>query len=240
MAAAQAQRVAQQRAAAEHATTFVADGMIVGLGTGSTAAFAITALAARVRSGLRIRAIPTSRASAALARTGGIPLTTLNAHPAIDLTIDGADEVDPRLDVIKGRGGALLREKIVASATRRQVIIVDQTKIVERLGQHTPLPVEVVPFGWKRTDHALASLSLQPQFRRAGSAPFRTDNGNFILDCALPPTFDLHALADAIKSIVGVVEHGFFLGLTHTVVVGTDTGISVREQKATGNLTTGT
>jgi ribose 5-phosphate isomerase A len=221
-------RVARQRAAAEHAVTFVEDGMIVGLGTGSTAAFAIAALAVRVRGGLRIRAIPTSRTSATMARAGGIPLTTLDTHPAIDLTIDGADEVDPNLDVIKGRGGALLREKIVASATRRQVIIVDETKIVQRLGERMPLPVEIVPFGWKRTQHALESLGLIPILRQTNGGPFRTDNGNRIVDCALPATFAVHDLAAAIKATVGVVDHGFFLGLTHTVVIAAPTGIEIR------------
>lgn len=223
-------RAALQRAAAEHAATFVQDGMIVGLGTGSTAAFAIAALAARVRDGMRIHAIPTSRASAEQARAGGIPLTTLNTHPAIDVTIDGADEVDANLDVIKGRGGALLREKIVASATRRQVIIVDETKLVRRLGERMPLPVEIVPFGWKRTQGALEALGLAPALRRADDRVFRTDNGNFIVDCALPQTFAVHDLAAAIKATVGVVDHGFFLGLTHTVVIGAATGIEVRGQ----------
>jgi len=230
MAVSESARVAAQRAAGEHAATFVEDGMIVGLGTGSTAAFAIAALAARVARGLRIRAIPTSKASAAQARAGGIPLTTLATHPVIDVTIDGADEVDPAMNVIKGRGGALLREKIVASATRRQVIIVDETKLVRRLGERMPLPVEIVPFGWKHTAGALASLGLAPTFRRAGTGPFRTDNGNYIVDCALPSTFTLHDLAAAAKATVGVVEHGFFLGLTHTVVIGTPAGIEVRGQ----------
>ncbi len=228
MAISETARVALQRATGEHAATYVQEGMIVGLGTGSTAVFAIAALAARVAQGLHIRAIPTSKASAAQARAGGIPLTTLNTHPAIDVTIDGADEVDPDMNVIKGRGGALLREKIVASATTRQVIIVDETKMVRRLGERMPLPVEIVPFGWKRTTSALASFGLVPTLRRAGSAPFRSDNGNYIVDCALPPTFALHDLAAAIKATVGVVEHGFFLGLTHTVVVGTPAGIEVR------------
>jgi ribose 5-phosphate isomerase A len=231
MAVSETARVAAQRATGEHAATFVEDGMIVGLGTGSTAAFAIAALAARVAQGLRIRAIPTSRASAVQARGGGIPLTTLNTHPRIDLTIDGADEVDPAMNVIKGRGGALLREKIVASATGHQVIIVDETKLVQRLGERMPLPVEIVPFGWKRTSAALAALGLAPTLRRAGTAPFHTDNGNYIVDCALPPTFALPDLAAAIKATVGVVEHGFFLGLTHTVVIGTPAGIEVREQQ---------
>lgn len=231
MAAAEQGRTAQQRAAAEHAATFVRDGMIVGLGTGSTAAFAIAALAARVRDGLHIRAIPTSHASAEQARSGGIPLTTLNTHPAIDVTIDGADEVDPHLDVIKGRGGALLREKIVASATRRQVIIVDETKIVQRLGERMPLPVEIVPFGWKHTQDALESLGLGPILRRTNGHPFRTDNGNRIVDCTLPATFAVHDLAAAIKATVGVVDHGFFLGLTHTVVIGSANGTEVRGQQ---------
>jgi ribose 5-phosphate isomerase A len=184
-----------------------------------------------VQGGLRIRAIPTSRASATMARAGGIPLTTLNTHPAIDLTIDGADEVDPNLDVIKGRGGALLREKIVASATRRQVIIVDETKIVQRLGERMPLPVEIVPFGWKRTTHALESLGLVPTLRQTNGNPFRTDNGNRIVDCALPATFAVHDLANAIKATVGVVDHGFFLGLTHTVVIASPSGVEVRGTK---------
>jgi ribose 5-phosphate isomerase A len=231
MAAVEQGRTAQQRAAAEHAATFVEEGMIVGLGTGSTAAFAIAALAARVRGGLSIRAIPTSRASAELARAGGIALTTLNTHPTIDLTIDGADEVDPHLDVIKGRGGALLREKIVASATRRQVIIVDETKLVQRLGERMPLPVEVVPFGWTRTQRDLASLALLPVLRRTERGVFRTDNGNVIVDCTLPQTFDVHSLATTIKAIVGVVDHGFFLGLTHTLVIGAKTGTEVRGQQ---------
>ncbi|MHB8647676.1 MAG: ribose-5-phosphate isomerase RpiA [Thermomicrobiales bacterium] len=231
MSASETARVALQRATGEHAATFVADGMIVGLGTGSTAAFAIAALAARVAHGLHIRAIPTSKASALQARAGGIPLTTLNTHPQIDLTIDGADEVDPAMNVIKGRGGALLREKIVASATRRQVIIVDETKLVHRLGERMPLPVEIVPFGWKRTALVLASLGLVPTLRRPGTTPFRTDNGNYIVDCALPPTFALHDLAAAIKATVGVVEHGFFIGLTHTVIIGTPAGIEVRGQQ---------
>lgn len=224
-------RVALQRATGEHAATYVEDGMIVGLGTGSTATFAIAALAARVAQGLRIRAIPTSRASAVQARGGGIPLTTLNTHPQIDVTIDGADEVDPEMNVIKGRGGALLREKIVASATTHQVIIVDATKLVQRLGERMPLPVEIVPFGWKRTSSALAALGLTPTLRRTGGGLFRTDNGNYIVDCALPPTFALHDLAAAIKATVGVVEHGFFLGLTHTVVIGTSAGIEIRGQR---------
>lgn len=213
--------------AAERAVSLVRDGMIVGIGTGSTAAFAIAALAARVRDGLRIRGIPTSRESAAAARAGSIPLTTLDRHPAVDVTIDGADEVDPRLDIIKGRGGALLREKIVACATAHEVIIVDEAKLVAHLGTRMPLPVEVVPFGWSRTERALAELGLTPTLRRAGRLPARTDNGNYILDCALPESADARALAPAIKEIVGVVEHGFFIGLAHTVIVGGVNGIRV-------------
>ena len=147
------------------------------------------------------------------------------------MTIDGADEVDPHLDVIKGRGGALLREKIVASATRRQVIIVDETKLVQRLGERMPLPVEIVPFGWKRTYGALEMLGLGPTMRRVSGRIFRTDNGNFIFDCTMPPAFAVHDLATAIKETVGVVDHGFFLGLTHTLVIGAKTGTEVRGQQ---------
>ena len=223
-----------KRAVGERAAMFVEDGMVVGLGTGSTAVFAIESLGARARAGLRIRAIPTSRASAALARARGIPLTTLNTCPTIDVTIDGADEVDPAFDLIKGRGGALLREKIVASATRRQVIIVDESKLVTRLGERMPVPVEVVRFGWKRTARDLEALGLVPTLRLAAGRTFVTDNGNFILDSAMPVGTGARDLAPAIKGIIGVVDHGFFIGLTHTVVVGGARGVEVREKRSDG------
>ncbi len=147
------------------------------------------------------------------------------------MTIDGADEVDPHLDVIKGRGGALLREKIVASATRRQVIIVDETKLVAALGRADAAPRRDRPLRLETDAGRLASLALLPTVRRTETGIFRTDNGNLIVDCALPQTFDLHTLAAAIKAIVGVVDHGFFLGLTHTVVIGTANGTQIRGQQ---------
>lgn len=217
-----------KRRAAERAVAFVRDGMTVGLGTGSTADFAIAALVRRVRNeGLHIRAVPTSQASANAARVGGIPLVDLNDVDAVHVTIDGADEIDPRRDLIKGRGGALLREKLVAVASTREIIIADESKLVERLGERTPLPVEIVPFGWRRTLAALARLGLTPALRGDETTPFRTDNGNYILDCGLPPRAEAAEIAVAIKETVGVVEHGFFLGLAHTVIIGTEDGVEV-------------
>jgi len=219
---------AAKRRAAERAVSLVQDGMIVGIGSGSTVAFAIDALIARVRDEhLRVRGVATSQVSATLAEAGGIPLMDLNDAPAIDLTIDGADEIDPRRDVIKGYGGALLREKLVAVSTKHLVIIADTGKIVERLGARGILPVEVIPFGWQRTADRLIAISLTPALRTRDGQTFQTDNGNYILDCALPPRFEAAALADTIKAIVGVLEHGFFLNLVQTVIIGTDAGVEV-------------
>lgn len=228
MSGAMADADAAKRRAAERAVVFVRDGTVVGLGTGSTAAFAIAALVRRVRDeGLRIRAVPTSLASAHAAEAGGIPLVDLNDVDYVDVTIDGADEIDPRRDLIKGRGGALLREKLVAVASRREIIIADESKLVERLGERTPLPVEVVPFGWRRTAAALERLGLAPALRGDAANPFRTDNDNLILDCGLPPRAEAAEIAVAIKETTGVVEHGFFLGLAHTVIIATEEGVEV-------------
>ena len=175
----------EKRAAAETAAAMVEDGMVIGLGTGSTAHYAIEALVRRVRRGLRIRAIPTSERSAAQARAGGIPLTTFAEHRRLDLTIDGADEIElGTLNLIKGLGGALLREKIVASVSARLVIVADHEKLVDRLGTKTPVPVEVVPFGWETTADRLRRLGADPQPRRDATGQlFCTDGGNRILDC---------------------------------------------------------
>ncbi len=219
---------AAKRRAAERAVAFVRDGMVVGLGTGSTADFAIAGLVRRVRDeGLRIRAVATSVISARAAEAGGIPLVDLNDVEYVDVTIDGADEIDPRRDLIKGRGGALLREKLVAVASRREIIVADESKLVERLGERMPLPVEVVPFGWRRTAAALTRLGLTPTLRGDAANPFRTDNGNVILDCGLPPRAEAAEIAVAIKETTGVVEHGFFLGLAHTVIIATEDGVEV-------------
>ena len=219
---------AAKRQAAERAVTFVRDGMVIGLGTGSTANFAIADLVRRVQDeGLRIRAVPTSLASAHAAEAGGIPLVDVNDVEYVDVTIDGADEIDPRRDLIKGRGGALLREKLVAVVSRREIIIADESKLVERLGERTPLPVEVVPFGWRQTAAALERLGLTPALRGDAAHPFRTDNGNYILDCGLPPRAEAAEIAAAIKETTGVVEHGLFLGLAHTVIIATEEGVEV-------------
>jgi ribose 5-phosphate isomerase A len=208
--------------------------MVVGLGTGSTAEHAVREIGRRVREeGLRLRGVPTSEKVRRLAREVGIPLTTLEETPTIDLTIDGADEVVlGSLDAIKGLGGALLREKIVAVASREEIFIVDESKVVQRLGEHAAVPVEVVQFGWGRTRDALAELGCAPTRRvSAGGEPFVTDSGNFLVDCKFPQIDDPQALADGIKSVVGVVEHGLFLGIASRVVVAGEQGVRVFEKK---------
>ena len=223
---------ALKRLAAEAAAAEAEDGMAVGLGSGSTAELAIEALAARVAAGLRIEGVPTSERTAALARRLGIPLADFSARPRLDLAIDGADEVEPRsLALVKGRGGALLREKIVASASRRVVIAVDGGKLVERLGRG-PLPVEVVAFGWQATLARLEGMGARPALRRSpeGGAPFRTDGGNHIADCAVGPIHDPADLDHRLRAVVGVVETGLFLGLATRVVVATTEGVKTLER----------
>jgi ribose 5-phosphate isomerase A len=218
---------AQKRAAAEAAAAMVEDGMAVGLGTGSTAYFAIEALCRRVREGLRIVAIPTSERSAAQARDGGIPLTSFAERHRLDLTIDGADEIETgSLNLIKGLGGALLREKIVAAASDRLVIVADARKLTDRLGGTVPVPVEIVPFGWETTSERLRRLGTEPTLRRgAGGQPFRTDGGNLILDCRFGPIADAGALDAAVGQTVGVVETGLFVGMAGLALVADGVGV---------------
>jgi ribose 5-phosphate isomerase A len=218
---------ALKRAAAEAAVELVRDGMIVGLGTGSTAAFALEALARRQRQGLRFLGIPTSKATAARAAELGIPLTSFAAHRQIDLTIDGADEVERgTLNLIKGLGGALLHEKVVASNSRRLAIIVDQTKLVDRLGSHTPVPVEVVAFGLEATQTALEVLGADTRLREMpGGDPLVTDSGNHILDCDFGEIADPARLDERIRSVVGVVESGLFISRASLVFLADDTGV---------------
>jgi len=220
-------RDAQKRAAAEAAVALVQEGMVVGLGTGSTAAFAIDALARRVSQGLRVLGIPTSARSATQARDAGIPLTSLTEHRRVALTIDGADEIATgSLDLIKGLGGALLREKIVAMASDRLVIVADAAKLVQRLGVTVPVPVEVVRFGWETTEERLAALGCHPVLRRdADGHPFHTDGGNLILDCGFGPIADPAALEHTLSGIVGVVETGLFIGMAHMALVADDDGL---------------
>ncbi len=216
-----------KEAAAESAAGLVKSGMIVGLGSGSTAALAVAAIGKRVRNGLRIIGIPTSEQTADQASQLGIPLSNLEEHPEIDLTIDGADEVElGTLNLIKGRGGALLREKIVASATAQFIIIVDETKLVRQLGAHDSVPAEVIPFGWQATAARLRKLGADPNLRlRPGGQTYTTDGGHYILDCAFGPITSPAELQRELDGVVGLVEHGLFVGLASQVVVGGPGGL---------------
>jgi ribose 5-phosphate isomerase A len=211
-------------AAAARAVEMVADGMIVGLGTGSTAAFAVRRLGARVRSGLCIRGVPTSEGTRRLAEAEGIPLVALEDLAVIDVTIDGADEADAELVLIKGGGGALLREKVVARLARRFVVVVDSSKVVSRLGAF-PLPVEVVPFARSAVAREFQELGWSPALRLgADGAPFVTDNGNNILDCRMGRIEDPDDVAARMDGIPGVAEHGLFIGMAESLIVGDQGG----------------
>jgi ribose 5-phosphate isomerase A len=215
--------------AATAALKLVRSGMTVGLGSGSTATLFIEALGRSIQAGERrdIVGLPTSVASERLARAIGIPVVGFETHFHCDLTIDGADEFDPSLDLIKGLGGAALREKIVAQHSKRLVIIVDSSKRVDRLGQKAPLPVEVVQFALPAHERFLRALGAQPTLRKKKDSqdPFVTDNGNFILDCKFPHGIgDAAGLATALSARAGIVEHGMFLGLASSVIVAEDDG----------------
>ncbi len=222
----------KQQAADYAVREFIRSGMVVGLGTGSTARYALEAMARYLQEGtLRdIVGIPTSRGTANVARILGIPLGCLRDFPVVDVTIDGADEVDPDLNLIKGMGGALLWEKIVATASRYEVIIVDQTKQVDRLGTRSPLPIEVIPFGWETHLPFLERLGGVPHLRlnEVSGEPFVTDSGHYIIDCTFPEGIaDPVALAQALNARPGIVEHGLFLDIASAVVVGTSGGVEV-------------
>jgi ribose 5-phosphate isomerase A len=223
----------QKRAAAARALEFVEPGMRLGLGTGSTARHFVELLAERVRGGLRIVAVPTSETTRQDAERLGVPLTSLEETPALDLTVDGADEIAPDLSLIKGGGGALLREKIVASASARMVVIADESKWVAMLGRF-PLPVEVVPFGLAATRAAVEAAAAAahcpgPALLRQGKdgRPFVTDCGHWILDAALGRIADPGALADRLARIAGVVEHGLFIGQAQTAILSSPNGVRV-------------
>jgi ribose 5-phosphate isomerase A len=223
---------ALKRLAAARALDLVQPGMRLGLGTGSTARHFVDLLGARVRDGLAIVGVPTSEATRAQAASLGIPLRTLDDLPELDLTVDGADEVDPQLCLIKGGGGAHLREKIVARASRRMVVIADDSKLVERLGRF-PLPIEVVPFGVAVVRRAIAAALAAsgcagPLMLRTGAdGPFVTDGGNWILDAQLGSIPDAAALAGALDGITGVVEHGLFIGLADAAILAADGGLRI-------------
>ncbi|WP_340009599.1 ribose-5-phosphate isomerase RpiA [Paenibacillus sp. FSL K6-0276] len=209
--------------AAEKAVEYVEDGMKVGLGTGSTAYWAIRKLGERVSEGLKITAVATSRASEEQARELGIPLVAFGDIESLDLTIDGADELDSSLQLIKGGGGALLREKIVASNSTRMIVIADEGKVVSTLGKF-PLPVEIVPFAWEWTVAELAKLGCQPELRRNGDELYKTDNGNYIADCRFEAIESAPKLALTIQNIPGAVDHGLFIGIAAMAIVGKNDG----------------
>jgi ribose 5-phosphate isomerase A len=217
--------VEQKQMAAAAAVEFVENRMIVGLGTGSTSEFAVRLLAEKVKNGLKIVGVPSSIATEKLARRLKIPLVSdFGVITKIDLTIDGADEVDPQLNLIKGGGGALTREKIVASRSERVIIIVDEKKLVRRLGKFS-VPVEVVPFGWRSTMEILRRFGARTKLReKAKGASFCTDNGNYIIDCAFGKIKNPLQLAEQLKSIIGVVEVGLFIGCVDLVLVGRSNG----------------
>ena len=204
---------------------YVKPGMVLGLGTGSTARFFLDGVARLVRAGMDLKGVPTSFATADAAKELGIPLTSLEERPSVDLCVDGADEVDPKLDLIKGLGGALFREKIVAAAAKRFVVIVDASKLVPRLGTKAPVPVEVHPFGWKTAVAALEALGATVELRRRDSETVRTDNGNNLLDARFGPIKAPSKLAARIAAIPGVVGHGLFLGMADAVLVASDKGV---------------
>lgn len=216
---------AQKRLAAEYAANLVTDGMTVGLGSGSTSEIMVEILGHRFREGLRFVGVPTSSRTVEIAESFGIPLRRLDERSFLDINIDGADEVDPDLNLVKGRGGALTREKLVAMAAHRFVVIVDESKRVARLGERSPIPVEVVTFGWPTTRHRLELLGMSCELRGA-TEPYTTSNGNYILDCHASGPINLadEQVAREIKLQTGVVEHGLFLGMADLVVVGTATG----------------
>jgi ribose 5-phosphate isomerase A len=221
--------------AAERAVDWIENGMTLGLGSGSTAAYAVRALGERLSNGRlrRVIGVPTSRATEFLAQECGIPLSTLSAHPQLDLTIDGADEMDDHLNLIKGLGGALLREKIVASASTEFVVVTDYTKHVLRLGTRAPLPIEVIPFGWQTHLGFLGELGAEVTLRRRTDGnPYVSDNGNFILDARFRDGIqDAFALARLLERRPGLVEHGLFLQIANRACVGTQDGIMVLKRR---------
>ncbi len=221
--------ISEKQRAAEAAVEYVKDGMIVGLGTGSTTEFAVKKLGERVRDGLAIRGIPTSDVTKVQAEEEGIPLIDFSETMYIDLTIDGADEIDVNLNMIKGGGAALLREKIVASASKEEIIIVSHEKFVKQLGSF-PLPVEVIPFGWQIIFNQLETLGGSPDLRLKQGQPLRTDQGNYIIDCRFRQIIDAAQLEQWLNMIPGVVENGLFTGLCTRMIMAEGEKIVVKER----------
>lgn len=219
-----------KKLAGEKAVEYIEDGMIVGLGTGSTVEYTIKALGKIVRDGLDIKGIPTSMHTRKLALEEKIPLTTLEENPVIDITIDGADEVDSELNLIKGGGGALTREKIIAYHSQKEIIVIDDSKVVKALGIDFPLPVEILKFGYTSTQKQLESFGCTTDLRKIVDEPFITDNSNYIVDCEFERITNAEELEKEINNIPGVVENGLFIGLVSKVIVGGKQGITTLER----------
>lgn len=222
-----------KRIAAEKALDYIEDDMVIGIGTGSTVEYFIQKLGEKIKKEkLDIVGIPTSHRTKSLAKEHDIPLSTLKDHSEIDVTIDGADEVDPNLNLIKGGGGALTREKIVAYATKKEIIIVDESKLVQKLGLSFPLPIEVIPFGWYPTKLKIEEkLDCKAELRMGEEGPFTSDNMNYILDCEFPSGIDDPVIVEKeLKLIPGVVEVGLFIDLVDIVIAGTREGIKIFEK----------
>jgi ribose 5-phosphate isomerase A len=219
-----------KKIAGEKAADFVKTGMAIGLGSGSTVYWTIKKLGELVKAGLQVKCIPSSMLTEKWAREFGIPLTDFSKEEKLDLTIDGADEIDPNFNLIKGGGGALLREKIVCASSSKVIIIVDHSKVVSQLGKFA-LPIEVVPFGWKITARKIAGLGCIPALRKNGDAVFITDNGNYILDCKFPSIPDPETTDKTLKLLVGVVETGLFTGMTDKVIIGKENQVKIVEKK---------
>ena len=216
--------------AAEKAVEEIQPGAIVGLGTGSTVYYVLLALGEKVRDGLNITGIATSKQTETISAKQGIPLSTLAERPVIDLTIDGADEIDPSLNLIKGGGGALVREKIIAHASKRLVIVADESKLVSVLGTTFALPVEVLQFGWEATQTAINNICGKSTMRYSGENPFLSDNGNYILDCRFDMIRQPAQIELQLNNLPGVVENGLFVSRADKAIIGTTSGVEIREK----------
>lgn len=219
-----------KKIAGEKAADYVENGMALGLGTGSTVRYFVEKVGEMVQEGLKVVGVPTSKSTEDLAKECGIPLTTLEETPTLDMSVDGADEVDPSLNLIKGMGGALLREKIVAVSSREFIVVVDDSKMVEKLGTKSPLPVEVAPFGWSSCKEWIAQLGSVPVLRLVEGKPYVTDNQNYLLECKFGGIEDVYELDANLHKLPGVVETGLFLDMACKVVVGKESGAEVIEK----------
>lgn len=222
-----------KKIAAEKAVEFIEEGMVVGLGTGSTVKYALEHLAKRIEGGLSVKGIPSSNETKKIAMRMQIPIVSLADYPEIDITIDGADEVDSNLNLIKGGGGALTREKMIAYHSKKVIIITDESKVVKSLGIDFPLPIEVIKFEWQATKKAIEKYGCSVELRKIFDDPFITDNGNYILDCEFERISEPEQLEIDINMIPGVVENGLFIGVATKVIVGSKKGIMTLEKELT-------